>query len=321
MVYLSEEIFFLKGKNATSFARGIGAPNTVFVKGDSETLIIDPGVWTYQYKKLRMLSKRKIVDVQDIKKVCLTHHHWDHSNLSAFFQKKNNAEIYAHEHAKAPLEDKKIMFEHFFSGYEILHKEMMNYPLIGAKIVLYLMWGKFENVCVNHILKEGDKLDFDIPIEIIELPSHTPCCVGYYFPKDKMLAIGDLMDLDTGIGMDMNNPFSDYDNALKSAKKLLTYDIDILIPGHGPIVEGKNNIHELVSNRINKSEEIRRNIVDLLKTKEYSLSKLIQDLFGTRSTINYLLNKHLIYCYLINIYKKEGIELRERRRKTFMKMS
>ncbi len=321
MVYLTEEIFLIESKSQTSYTRGIGAPNTIFMKGDSDTLVIDPGVWTYQYKKLKKLSRKKIIDIPSVKKVGLTHHHWDHSNLSAFFQKKNNAEVYAHELAKASLEDKKKVFEYFFYGYEILQKEMMNYPLTGAKLVLYFMWGKFENVLVNHTLTEGKKLDFDIPIEIIELPSHTPCCIGFYFPKDKILATGDLMDLETGVGMDMNNPLSDYDNALKSAKKLLTYDIDILIPGHGQIVEGKNNIHKLISDRIKNSEEIRKNIVDLLETKEYSLRKLIENLFGTRSTINYLLNKHLIYCYLINIYKKEGIELREKRRKTFMKMN
>ena len=320
MDLLDDNIFLLSGKSQKSITRGIGAANTIFVKSKKESLIIDPGVWTHQYKIFKQFAKKGLIDISSIRKVCITHQHWDHATLAIYFQVKYGAEVYCHEKAKLAIENEDIMLKNFFRGYNFLQKEMEKYPMWLLKAVIRFMWGTYEEIKINKTLKEGEEFDYEFPIQIIELPGHTPDNIGFYFPEQKLIATGDLIDLETGIGFDLNNPLSCYEIAKESLIKLSTMNIETLVSGHGNVVRGGEECQILIKNRIAISANLREKIVQILLKEEITLRKLISKITSSNSFIDYLLNKHVIYCYLESINTTEKLYFNRKHGKIFMSL-
>ena len=320
MHYLSDEILLLECKNEEKLSRGMGAVNTLIVLGPDELLVIDPGVWTYQYKIMKKLHKREIFDLSKVKKVCITHQHWDHSTFASYFQRKFGAKILSHIKEKEALEDEMVMLENFFRGYKFFKYELEKYPLWIMRKAIHFLWGKYQGVKINQTLKDGDKLGNTISVQVVELPGHTLGNVGFYFPTEKILAAGDLIDLETGIGFDLNSPLSCYETAKKSVGKLIDMQIETFISGHGEIVQGLEECNALFENKINNSINLRERIIEVLSEKECSLKELIAKVTQNRSIIDYLLNKQVFYCYLESIDREKSIEFQKKGKKTLMKL-
>ena len=320
MHYLSDDIIYIECKNQKKISRGMGAVNTLIVVGDKESIIIDPGVWTYQYTILKKLSKRNVIDSSRIKKVFISHQHWDHSTLASYFQRNFGAKVFSHLEAKNDLEDEDIMLRNFFTGYKFLQEELEKYPLWVMKKAIHFLWGKYRAVRINKTLKDGEKINQEVPIEVVELPGHTPGNIGFYFPNEKILLAGDLIDLETGIGYDLNSPLSSFEQAENSVKRLLDMRINRFISGHGKIVEGEENCNALFRQKINSSTELRNNIIHALTEEELSLRKLISQITQKRNIVEYVLNRHVFYCYLESINKEKNIQFNKRGKKTFMKI-
>ncbi len=318
MDYLADGIFYIECKNQKRISRGIGAVNSLIAIGSEKSILIDPGVWTHQHRILKKLSKRGIIDRSKIKIVCITHQHWDHSTYASFFQNKYGAEVYCHLEEKEALENEDVMLKNFFRGYKFLQTEMENYPLWGAKKAIHLIWGKYKNVKINRTLSDGDKLDLKIPIEVVELPGHTPGNIGFYFSEEKILAAGDLIDLETGIGYDVNSPLSCFETAKESVEKLLKMKINTFISGHGKIVQGEENCKVLFQERIDNSTNLREKIIEVLEKEECTLRKLISKVTQKRSIFEYLFNKYVFYCYLESIDREKDIQFKKRGKKTLM---
>ncbi len=320
MYYLSDDILLLECKNEEKLSRGMGAVNTLIVLSPEELLVIDPGVWTYQYKIMKKLHKREIIDFSKIEKVCITHQHWDHSTFACYFQRKFGAKILSHSEEKEALEDETIMLKNFFRGYKFLKYELERYPLWIMRKAIHFLWGKYQGVKIDQTLKDGDKLDHTISVQVVELPGHTIGNIGFYFPTERILAAGDLIDLETGIGFDLNSPLSCFETAKKSIEKLISMQIETFISGHGKIVQGVQECNALFEKKIRKSINLREKIIEVLSEKECSLKELIAKVTQKKSIIEYLLNKHVFYCYLESIDREKSIEFRKKGKKTLMKI-
>jgi len=320
MHFLSDGIILIKCKDQRKISKGMGAVNTLVVTGKNDSIIIDPGVWTYQYRILKKLSRKNLVEISKIKRVCITHQHWDHCTLASYFQKKFKAEVFSHKEAVEALENEDIMFKNFFTGYRFLKNELENYPLWVIKKAIHFLWGTYEAIKVNKTLEDKERLIHDIPIEVIGLPGHTPCNLGYYFPEERILLAGDLIDLETGIGYDVNSPLSNYETTQGSVKKLLTMKIEKFISGHGKIVEGEENCRVLFKERIAKSANLRDRIIEILNEEECTFRELITKVTEKRSILSYYLNRHVFYCYLDSIDKELNIQFRAKGKKTYISL-
>ncbi len=168
---------------------------------------------------------------------------------------------------------------------------------------------------VNEIFMEGDLLSANETIQIVELPGHTPGMVGFYLPESMVFYISDLFDSEFGIAMDMNNPFSNYDCALK----ILNFDVDVLIPGHGEAIYGRDHCMVYTNNKIKEAIEIRQKLLDLLEEKKWKFTDLVKATIPKPFDLTQIyLSRHFIYVLLVDIWKKEGLKIEKRGRRNLV---
>ncbi len=318
MKELGDNLYLIEG-NHYKLRRGLGAPNSLIVKDDKEFIVIDPGVTTYQLKKFKKLEKAGYLTLNKISKIFLSHHHWDHSLLASYFQKRFGSKIYCHPLEKEGVEDGNIIYNLYWESFEILEREIKPFPDWGIKLVLWFMWGNYEPMKVNEIFMEGDLLSANEKIQVVELPGHSPGMVGFYFPESRVFYLSDLFDTEFGIAMDMNNPFSNYDCALNSLHKILNFDVDVLIPGHGEAIYGRDYCMIYTNKKIEEAIEIRDKLLNLLGQKKWKFIEIVKAIIPKPFDVTKIyLARHFIYVLLVDIWKKEGLKIEKRGRRNLV---
>ena len=88
---------------------------------------------------------------------------------------------------------------------------------------------------VGITVADGDTLDLDgATLEFIHLPGHTYGSMGAIYREEGILFAGDVIR--TSEPFHMSPKHGSLQDHLRSLEKLLTYDIRIIGPGHGPLV-------------------------------------------------------------------------------------
>ena len=313
MKELGDNIYLVEHNSPYKIRRGLGAPNTLVIKSDKEFIIIDPGVITHQLKALKKLEKSGYFKLERMSKIFLSHHHWDHSLLASYFQQKYGSRIYCHPLEKEGVEDGSVIYNLHWESFEILERDIKPFPDWSIKFVLWFMWGNYKTMKVDETFMDGDILQANERIQVIELPGHTPGMVGFYFPESRIIHIADLFDTDFGIAMDMNNPFSSYDCALESLHKIQNYDVDVIVPGHGEPIFGRDHCMVYAAKKIEESIEVRENLLSLLHQKKWKFMELVRTAIPPPHDLTTLyLSRHFIYVLLVDIWKKEGLIIEQR---------
>ena len=98
----------------------------------------------------------------------------------------------------------------------------------------------FPELTFDLILEEGELELGGHTLEVILTPGHSPGHVCLYWPEHKTLIAGDLV-FAQGVGR-VDFPGGSGELLKQSIKKVATYDIELLLPGHGPIVKGKEQV-------------------------------------------------------------------------------
>ncbi len=114
-----------------------------------------------------ILEKALELDLS-IKKILLTHTHWDHIADAHLLTKKTGAEIYVHpldvENLKKPGTDKIPLF----------------IPIHGVE--------------PDHFIDEGERIFVgEVAVEVIHTPGHSPGGVCFYLREEKILFSGDTL--------------------------------------------------------------------------------------------------------------------------------
>ncbi|MFO7838592.1 MAG: MBL fold metallo-hydrolase [Desulfosalsimonadaceae bacterium] len=91
-------------------------------------------------------------------------------------------------------------------------------------------------------LREGGKEAGDTSLEVIHTPGHSPGSVSLYWQEKKVLFAGDLIFRD-GIGR-TDIPGGDGAQLKASIRRLAELDIEILLPGHGDVITGKDAVQK-----------------------------------------------------------------------------
>jgi glyoxylase-like metal-dependent hydrolase (beta-lactamase superfamily II) len=140
------------------------------------------------------------------------------------------------------------------------YKEIIGSPPFIMKMLLWYVGGSYSGIRVDEVLKGGEEIDFGLKISACSTPGHTPGHIGYYIPEERVFAGGDLIDLETGEGADLNNPHSNYGDGLASLEKVRELDIEHFLPAHGDPVSGAENVRALLERML---ENTRRYITDV----------------------------------------------------------
>ncbi len=150
----------------------------------------------------------EIKDYPNIKKIFITHSHWDHIADAAKLKSTFHIPLYIHsydeENLKKPGSDRLPLF----------------FPVQGTK--------------AEGLLEEGEKFKIGkLEFQVIETPGHSPGGVCFWFPKEKVLFSGDTLFRGSMGRVDF--PTSSPAQMWESLKKLGKLPPETKVyPGHGP---------------------------------------------------------------------------------------
>ncbi|MBN1225697.1 MAG: MBL fold metallo-hydrolase [Deltaproteobacteria bacterium] len=221
MKKISEGIYCIKGQDEMipdSHTYVLGIP------GSGDLSIIDPGLTGKgKYKINAMLDGG--IDLSSVKRIILTHSHFDHIGCLSEIQKfVPQAELWVHENEAQLLEDgdDKIVY-----GMEMF-KNMC--------IAQYNIASDAFRFQVDKKLKGGENLNIgDMKWEVLFIPGHSPGSIGLYNKSKKVLIPGDVVYSDYAIGrFDLYGANSS--DLKESLFRLAKLEVDILLPGHNQVV-------------------------------------------------------------------------------------
>lgn len=199
---IEENIFLLDGA---------GIDSNVYVINN---VMIDTGSGMYLEETLDQMKKYDIPKKQ-VKKIILTHEHFDHTGAAKKMKKKLNAKLVAYE--KAKINDKTSLASEFETEFDT--------PEIDERV------------------EEGDIINAgDFKFEVLHTPGHSPGSIVLWDKDKKLLVSGDLIFLDGFGRFDLLGGNEEkIKKSLQRIKKL--GQINALLPGHGT-PQTKNNIYE-----------------------------------------------------------------------------
>lgn len=95
---------------------------------------------------------------------------------------------------------------------------------------------------VDFYLKEGDLTLGKHEFQIISTPGHTPGGICLYWPRFKVLVSGDIVFYQ-GVGR-TDFPGGNAAALKQSVEKLAGLSLELIIPGHGPAIQGATRIKD-----------------------------------------------------------------------------
>lgn len=188
--------------------------NTYLFTGEVN-LLVDPGL-LFNAEKLKSQMLEDGFDWMNLNLVINTHLHPDHCEGNSAFKKEGILLAYHQE------EDK------FLKGYGKQFFELFGLEPPSFKPDLFL--------------KDGDLVLGKHHVKIYHVPGHSPGSICLYFPDYQCLVSGDLIFY-RGVGR-TDFPGGNSRLLKQSIKNMESLAIDLLLPGHGEIVEGSYEVRE-----------------------------------------------------------------------------
>lgn len=97
-----------------------------------------------------------------------------------------------------------------------------------------------QSIAPAFFIKEGDLAVNGLDFEVLHTPGHSPGSVCLYWPDQKTLFTGDLV-FKGGLGR-TDLPGGDGKMLKQSIKRLTDLDLDWVLPGHGDIISGADQV-------------------------------------------------------------------------------
>ncbi|NJE04816.1 MBL fold metallo-hydrolase [Thermococcus sp. M36] len=215
----------------TVMLRGLGWDSNVYlVRDGGEALIIDTGTGVNWHAYAQIWEREGYLTGIRRAVIFNTHEHFDHVGGNSVLKNR--------------LEEKGI--EVLFAAHETTAKTLEkgdNYVILA-----YSYGRKFEPQKVDIRLKDGDELRIgSLRLELIHTPGHTAgsSCLYLDDGETRIMFTGDTVfrgtigrtDLPTGDGWKLQ----------ESLERLLEFDVDFGLPGHGRYIEDwRGNIEEIL---------------------------------------------------------------------------
>jgi len=222
MAKIVEGVYFIQGQD--EFIPD--AHTYILGKPSSQDLsLIDPGLAGKGHYKIQSILKKGI-ELAAIKRVIMTHTHFDHIGCLSEIQKQIPwAELWVHDLEAEPLQqgDERTVY-----GMDMFMQMcQMQYGLKPGAFTFQ----------VNRKLQGGETLDIGgMAWEVIHIPGHSIGSIGLYHQAQKTLIPGDVIYADHAIGrFDLHG--ADPSELKKSLLRLAEREVDALFPGHNRIVE------------------------------------------------------------------------------------
>lgn len=199
---------------------------------------------------------KKCIGERQLDYIFLTHSHYDHALGSAYILRRfPSAKVVAGKYA-----------------VDIFKRD-------GAKRVMKELDFKFAKQCgVTDYEFLGDELKVDIAVddgdiieagnmsfEVISLPGHTRCCVGYYLAKEGLLLSNETLGVYDGDKTILPACLVSYSDTISSIKKIEELKITSIVAPHLGLLN-KAQTEYFLDNMRSSAQNIAENFLDSIKS-------------------------------------------------------
>ncbi|HBX23805.1 MAG TPA: MBL fold metallo-hydrolase [Desulfotomaculum sp.] len=297
----------------------VGPVNIYVIKNRPVTLI-DAGADTPEaYKMLRHMLPQLGVNINEIKRVILTHSHPDHSGLAAKISAESGAAVIAHQ-----LEIKKLTSTEDSIEERLPHVLETGIPTDALQAIQVVRDKLPRPALVDkkmHEVQDGSLIEFEngVSLQVLHLPGHSPGHVCLYSPEQNFFFSGDFMlphiTPNPLMEPDLDHPgrrmptLSQYLQGLERVEKM---DISVVFPGHGGTFSDYHGVIDTVRGHHDVQVKL---ILEMLKGQDlntYQLSRKTYpnlggwDVFLGLSEIQANLDL-MLKKQLIGSYKRNGV--------------
>jgi glyoxylase-like metal-dependent hydrolase (beta-lactamase superfamily II) len=273
---VADNIYFYRGRGEDKLIRGAGSCNVIIATGGQQAMVDTGLIVAGSFADLEKKAAADGVNLRDTYAILHTHAHWDHITGDCIVQKKYGAKVYAHSREKPIIESQEVGFQAMLLDTGHFYREIFGLPPIFYRLLLRYLGGSYEGLHVDCELKGGERLAFGADVCAVHTPGHCPGHLGFHFPATRVFAGGDLIDLESGTCADLNNPYSNYADALASLEKVRDMDIEIFLPSHGEAVQGKERVQALLDAMIANTHRFMNDIRDFLSHREGTLADIFK---------------------------------------------
>jgi len=200
--------------------RGLGYDCNSYLIKDRIWVLVDVGTDQNVEKLVSFISKQK--GLEKVKKIVLTHTHFDHAGGAAEMSELTGAEILVH-----PLEGDRISSGDF-------------------SVALTKLFGSTMRPFRWSPMDEGSMIETgSANFRVLHLPGHSEGSIGLWEEKTHSLIAGDTVFADGGIGR-YDLPSGNLALLRNSLERIASMDVKNLYPGHGREVmdDGKEHIRK-----------------------------------------------------------------------------
>ena len=191
-----------------------GFVNCYIYQAGEGTFLIDTGFRRKAQPVVRAFGAAQ-VPLTNVRRILLTHHHFDHRGGAAYLLENSHAPVSCHADDVA-----------FVDGRATAPMSLLLRLFLRAR-----------PAPVATALHDSDRVG---PLTVLHLPGHTPGEVAFYEPARKILFSGDsVVEHEGRLTLPAPKVASNLEQAIRSLDRLRDLDIELLLPGHGlPVTKG-----------------------------------------------------------------------------------
>jgi len=199
------------------YIAGVAYDSNVYLLESDDPIVVDTGTGMSADSTLAEISR--IVPLEDIGRIVLTHSHYDHIGGAEAMCRATGAKLYLHEAEAGPIKDGDM-------------------SLTASR-----MFGKAMGKLDVEPLTEGQELSCGSSVlEVLHTPGHSPGSIALFDRQSRSAIVGDTVFCDGGVGR-WDLPGGDLRKLKSSLKRLGTLGLKNMYPGHGSYADGDAEHH------------------------------------------------------------------------------
>lgn len=200
--------------------------NYYLANNNNDLMLVDTGLPGNSSKITNYVEKTLKRDIHDIKTIVITHSHFDHVGSLSKMKEITGASVAIHPADADYIRGKT---EHIGGSF------------MNAIIKLYQTIYRTKPVEPEILLNGGDTIG---EYQVIHTPGHSPGSICLYNPESKVMFAGDDLQYKKG---KLQSPgerlILEPEKYIESMKKLLNYDVEVILTGHtAPVTSGANEL-------------------------------------------------------------------------------
>ncbi len=199
------------------YIAGVAYDSNVYLLEDNDPIVVDTGTGMSTDSTLAEIAR--LVPLTNVKRIVLTHSHYDHIGGAEAMCRATGAKLYLHEAEAGPIMD----------GDMSLTASGMFGETVGDLDVVPLTEGQ-ELRCGSSSL------------EVLHTPGHSPGSITLFDRESRLAIVGDTVFCDGGVGR-WDLPGGNLGKLKSSIRRLGTLGLKSMYPGHGSYADGDAEHH------------------------------------------------------------------------------